>query len=84
MEHVAAIAHDYSLRMGNAVKDSRPEGPFLSARAEGLGTKIVNGLALKGPFMWLTLNDPFRVVRAFYMLPGPPARADSGSGSGLC
>jgi hypothetical protein len=39
---------------GNAMKDFslhfRPEGPILSAQANGLGMAGDKGLALKGPF----------------------------------
>ena len=47
--------------MGNAVKDFsqcfRPERPFLSAQAEGLGMQSIAEVALKGPFTEIRQHD---------------------------
>jgi len=35
----------------------RPEGPFLSAQAEGLGRNPPEGSSLKGSFTWMNANE---------------------------
>jgi hypothetical protein len=36
----------------------RPEGPVLSAQAEGLGKVVTEAMALKGPFNLDSAKDP--------------------------
>jgi hypothetical protein len=58
--------HERVARTDNAVQDIfRPEGPILSAQAEGLGIdQATENSALKGPFAVgsTLLNDPLRVA----------------------